>query len=485
VNKIFVYIILSIALFVTDKLEAINANIQLGRYKGPGLSYLEMTYHISGNSVNFVSKDSLSFFCSVEVTLIFMLDEKTVKADKFVLNSPLTKTNIDLIDIKRYNLSNGKYQLLVHIVDLNEPENQLNTALNFTLDFTGNKLESSDIQLYANVTPSDSYNNQFVRNGYFMEPISSNFFPKTNNHLYSYWEIYSGSNLEGQRIKVESRIQKNNKTSDLLPEYNHVKTYRAVNILPVLVHKTITKLPSGNYTFMLYVRDSNDQIILEKKVFFQRSNPDADANVLPVDKEIFSTSFVQRLTPQEIRYSLRSLAPVAKNEDQPILNATIASNNIEAGKVYLHNYWNSLFPNDAEKKYQEYTSMAKEVDRAYASGFGYGFETDRGRIWLRYGPPNDKIIVDEDPNAPPYEIWAYNSFPKTNQGIVKFIFYNPHLNNDYILLHSNCRIEIQNPRWLKELYKQSKSEANSNDFLESGNIQDGPMKNARQYFEEL
>ena len=130
-------------------------------------------------------------------------------------------------------------------------------------------------------------------------------------------------------------------------------------------------------------------------------------------------------------------------------------------------------------------NLAKQVDAAFVSGFGYGFETDRGRIWLKYGPPNDKISVEEDPNAPPYEIWVYNEFPKTKQGIVKFLFYNPNLGNDYILLHSNCRTEVNNPRWLKELYKGAKSNYNADEYNETGKISDGFLKHASEYFKDL
>jgi hypothetical protein len=39
---------------------------------------------------------------------------------------------------------------------------------------------------------------------------------------------------------------------------------------------------------------------------------------------------------------------------------------------------------------------------------------------------------------------------------VKFVFYDPDLaGNNYILLHSTMRGEINNPQWKRELYKNS------------------------------
>ena len=69
--------------------------------------------------------------------------------------------------------------------------------------------------------------------------------------------------------------------------------------------------------------------------------------------------------------------------------------------------------------------VAEKVDLYFKSGFGYGFETDRGYTYLKYGPPADIVTVEDEPSAPPYEIWVYYDFPMTSQSNVKFLFYNP------------------------------------------------------------
>jgi hypothetical protein len=90
---------------------------------------------------------------------------------------------------------------------------------------------------------------------------------------------------------------------------------------------------------------------------------------------------------------------------------------------------------------------------------GYGFETDRGNIFMKYGAPNDVVSVEDEPSAPPYEIWIYYSFPVTAQFDVKFLFYSPELANSYNLLHSTCENEINNPAWEQILYKSALSES--------------------------
>lgn len=97
---------------------------------------------------------------------------------------------------------------------------------------------------------------------------------------------------------------------------------------------------------------------------------------------------------------------------------------------------------------KNYMAVANAAEKRFSSGFRNGFETDRGRTFLRFGQASDVVHVEDEPGAPPYEIWIYYKFPATGQNNVKFLFYNPSLaGEDYILLHSTARGEIQNPKW--------------------------------------
>lgn len=465
-------------------LYGIDANILLYKYKSPASPYIELDIHFTGRTIKFRQLDSTTLQGGVLVTTLFMQNDKIVKADKYTLNTPFSKSPVDFIDVRRYSLTAGNYRLLLHMVDVNDTTNVLNSSIDFNLLFETQKTVFSDIQLLSDVRKSDE-ESYMVKNGYYMEPVSSNYYPKSLPNLFSYFELYNVDALHLKTITINSFIEQASKDGKRLIEFDASKVYASRDILPVILHRNIQKLASGNYNFVVEVRNDEGTILLDKKVFFQRNNPDIDVATMVVDKESFEHSFVQSLSLDDCQYNLRALAPVLSGDENIILNSIIKMDNLDAKKKYLHNYWNGFDPKNPEKSYQTFIKLAHQVDAAYASGFGYGFETDRGRIWLKYGPPNDKIAVEEDPNAPPYEIWVYNEFPKTRQRVVKFLFYNPNLGNDFILLHSNCRTEINNPRWLKELYKGAKTNANADDYEETGQVKDGFLKHASEYFQDL
>ena len=138
-----------------------------------------------------------------------------------------------------------------------------------------------------------------------------------------------------------------------------------------------------------------------------------------------------------------------------------------------------------ETAFKEYMERVNLVHVMFASGMGYGFETDRGRIYLRYGAPHDVVSVEDEPSAPPYEIWIYYEFPLPGQNNVKFLFYSPELANSYELLHSTCENEINNPAWEQILYRDALSETTSGDFIEARPVGPGFNRRAREYFTDF
>ena len=112
---------------------------------------------------------------------------------------------------------------------------------------------------------------------------------------------------------------------------------------------------------------------------------------------------------------------------------------------------------------------------------------------MKYGKPSDVITVEDDSDAPPYEIWSYNDFPQTQQSNVKFLFYNPSLaTGQFTLLHSTAKTEVNNPRWEIQLYdgvtEDNKAldygRASSAEYQSAARNMEFMSRRARQLFED-
>jgi GWxTD domain-containing protein len=264
---------------------------------------------------------------------------------------------------------------------------------------------------------------------------------------------------------------------------NKKRSPQPVNVL--LLSMDISKLPSGNYNLTVEIRNRIGELLSSKTAFFQRSNPYLDLEIAknaPLNDE-----FVAKLDAEKLRYSLKAIAPIARDADVELINILISNrDSLEAQRRYLFTFWTAYSPNEPEAAYLRYMDVAAAVDRLYKSGFGYGFETDRGVTFLKYGKPDDIMTIENDPSAPPYEMWLYNDFPRTMQTHVKFLFYNPSLSpGNYQMLHSTAIGELNNPQWEIVLYSDAPTEIQGDDYISGTKMQDGYNRNARRLFEDF
>jgi GWxTD domain-containing protein len=74
-----------------------------------------------------------------------------------------------------------------------------------------------------------------------------------------------------------------------------------------------------------------------------------------------------------------------------------------------------------------------------------GYRTDRGRVYIVYGPPDDIERHPNESDTKPYEIWTFNNI----QGGVEFDFLQRIQGADYELVNSTHRNELHDANWMQ------------------------------------
>ncbi|MDL2243198.1 GWxTD domain-containing protein, partial [Bacteroidales bacterium OttesenSCG-928-K03] len=127
---------------------------------------------------------------------------------------------------------------------------------------------------------------------------------------------------------------------------------------------------------------------------------------------------------------------------------------IEILQQFAYNFWverNELTP---EKSFNEYMAAVKKVNNSYGNAMRRGYDTDRGRVYLQYGPPNHIHENRFSSATKPYEIWQY--YKIEGQSNKRFVFAALDLAlKDYDLIHSDVIGELYNSKWQQELYLNS------------------------------
>jgi GWxTD domain-containing protein len=121
---------------------------------------------------------------------------------------------------------------------------------------------------------------------------------------------------------------------------------------------------------------------------------------------------------------------------------------LEGKRRFLREFWAKRDPTPGTARNEEadrfYTGVA-EANRRFSEGGVAGtpgWRTDRGRIFIRYGAPDEVLSRPQPGSAAPYEVWKY-----TKTRARKFVFYDVTRFANYVLIWTDERREPSRPNW--------------------------------------
>ncbi len=466
------------------QLSALDAHLSLYTFNSPDGAFTELCLYINAGELERKMVDSINGQSVVEYTLVISdhATELVVYADRFRLSGPVGEEPENFYDIRRIPVENGDYRVDLTLIDALNPENELNRTTDFSVSFQPEVLEFSTIQLLFSASPDDDFQSRFVKNGFRMEIAPLNYFPPGVDRMYFYNEIYGLQTAfpgeEHYALGIELKRRGSNEV--MMSTFSR----RSVGeVDPVLRSVDISELGSGEYLLTINAVNREQEIIGSTTTLFYRHNPILDEELVEEQLVTFDNSFVQDLDTEELVYSLKAIAPLISPQDVTRLNNILRNKKDNQMRYFLFETWCNVDPYEPQNSYEQFMEVARAVDKMYYSGFGRGFETDRGRIFLRYGRPDDIENVQTETDAPPYEVWTYSRLPGTGQTEVKFVFYNPSLaGNMYELLHTNARGELNNPNWIRDLYQNAPNIHEGPNYHQVDGIQDGFNRRAIDVF---
>ncbi|MEX2380716.1 MAG: GWxTD domain-containing protein [Vicingaceae bacterium] len=437
-------------------------------------AFAEFYMKVDGTSLTyqFNPKDS-SYQANLEVTYLIEADSTIIAYEKFQLNSPKYRKGdikADLLDIKRLSIPNGSYKLTLLTKDLNNGFKTESTHDLRNIKFNDNPLELSEIQIADSIQTADKQD-AFTKNGLDISPNLNHFFGALHNSLSFYFEIYSYSKekLSDSLYLIEYSIVKKGENTVVA----NSKSFKRISVKPVIpIAQTfdIQNLPSGAYEILVSLKNRENEVIDERRNAFQRSNPDL-VNYSSVNAE---GTFVDSITDKTLLANyIRSLYPISSDAEKQFAENQLKYSDLKFMQQYFLNFWMSRNPEEPEMAWLNYKDEVIKADELFGYGNIEGYQTERGRVYLQYGPPDAKQNVPYEYNTYPYSVWLYNQLEgQTNR---KFLFYSPSMGmSGYKILHSNVRGEIYNPNWEYELTSKTNSGAER-----TREVREGEMVNRR------
>jgi GWxTD domain-containing protein len=301
------------------------------------------------------------------------------------------------------------------------------------------RLSLSDVQL-ATLIARDTTASRFCKNGYRVLPNPSGVYGVSMPVCHYYLEIYGLSPLSGETDSTVSVavsiIDSQGRTA--VPAAPR-RIVRAGASLVDVGGLQAGSLRTGTYRLRVEVSDNarRDTVSHEKTFFVYRvqdiaAKPDGDrkwtdptgTEFLVMDEPTLDAHFGY------IKYIM------ARNESKIYRKL-----NVEGKRNFLKDFWigrNAEWSGDRASYKDVYYDRIRQADARFSGAMKDGWKTDRGRVLLVYGEPDDIRRSTMNDTGRNYEIWRFDRV----EGGTEFIFLDESGYGDYRLVHSTVMNEI-------------------------------------------
>ena len=117
---------------------------------------------------------------------------------------------------------------------------------------------------------------------------------------------------------------------------------------------------------------------------------------------------------------------------------------------FLRAFWRKMDPTPktpANERLLQHMYWVHHADSRFEASRGVrGSDTDKGRVYIQYGPPDDIAYHTSAAGHKSHEVWFYET-----SGSHQFVFRDRRGLGEYELVHSTYPGELQNPYWYQEL----------------------------------
>jgi GWxTD domain-containing protein len=277
-----------------------------------------------------------------------------------------------------------------------------------------------------------------VLNGLYVLPNPIHVFSTADTIVYLYAELYNLDYSEGDTSAYRVDYLVLDYTGSTYRDYGHVIRRKAGPTAVLADDFDVTGWPAGEYRFEIVASDLST-LGADTSVLFMRIVPEYAETFDPVASEVFDPYDTLSLEDrQNMTYWLL----------EPNQQTTLEHLAPEGKENFLRQYWlehdsdpttalieNRLLMIERYEFCNRFFSTNEDKDN--------GWRSDRGRIYMTYGPWDERDDIQAPLVGSPYVVWFYH---QVREGAI-FVFEDKRGFHDYQLVHSNMEGERFSKEW--------------------------------------
>ncbi len=414
--------------------------------------YLEFYYELSPQYMKTISSAKGSV-----VEAIVHFEMKNIAADTFFINKNWKIDGVVSVkDSVQGNLTGvfgmivpkGKYSLKVKTYDSQNASLSRTISEPVTIQpFRNDKFSVSDIELAQNIKNDDADTKSiFYKNTLEVIPNPSMVYSFKTPVLFYYSELYGlkldkpEQTLNLQKIMFNSAgVKVYSNTKNVKQNPNAVVEYGIINL---------SRLPTDSYNLVFSLIDTTtkEAYVSSKKFYLYNPGIKDTAKSNKINAGVLTSEY-QLMSAEECDKMFSEAKYIATQGE---INRYKALDSLSAKRTFLYNFWKSrdTDPSTERNEFKEdYMKRAEYANEHFSVGQKEGYLTDRGRVLLIYGEPDQKDYFPNESDLKPYESWYYNQI----EGGVSFVFGDLTGFGNYVLLNSTKRGEVSDANWKDRL----------------------------------
>ena len=377
-----------------------------------------------------------------------ILVDRNWNIENHITDTSNMQSNKSLIGVLGFILPEGNYRCSVIGTDAFDSTKKL--AIEDYLKivpYHNKKTALSDIQLCSNIRQDGvDPKSVFYKNTFEVFPNPTMVYGHGLPILFYYAEIY-GLKADSVTTPLKLRTVLYNSQGRKLTEKDKL-ILRNNNSQVDVGTFNISKYPTDSYLLVMSIADSvSDFIVSSTKRFFIYNPSVIDSTKFSkVSTEFLSSQF--NVMNNEECNQLFEMARYAATSSE--INQYEKLDSLKSKKEFLYRFWKKRDPDPStpvNEFYNEYMRRVNLCNDRFGVMGKPGMKTDRGRIYILYGEPDEIERYPNDLDKKPYEIWHYNQI----EGGVIFVFGDVTGFSNYELLHSTKRGEISDDNWLRRI----------------------------------
>ncbi len=459
-KKLF-FLLLTMAVAATGQTKNLHASMNYAIFNTPAHKpYIETYLTVQPGSLLFTKNSNGLYTGSLFVEILFrkVADSSIVNFNKYALSIPSTvDTNsfqYNLLDVQRYALSDGDYFFELRINDKNSKRKPIVHYEPFSIHFPTDSASFSSLELLSKYSPSND-TTLLVKNGYELFPFIFSYYPESVNELHYYTELYRPEMTQNQGSYLILSYIRPFEIDKKMDNYFSMQKVKYSPVKVLLNTFDISDLPSGNYYLVVEARNHENLLVASQKCFFQRNNPKAAYNINQLLSTDAGQTFAGHINNRDtLAEYIRYLSPISTEMERDFAESQVKTADLATLQKYFYSFWEQRNAQHPQEAWLHYKTLVDQVNHDFKTTALKGYQTDRGRVYLEYGPPNVMTKSYNEPAAYPYEIWHY--YQLDDQRNRKFVFYAKDLvTNDFQLIHSDAIGELANYRWQAIIYRRT------------------------------